>query len=60
MKVIAIRTGYFGRLRSPGERFDVPDDAQASWFLPDEAPPSEMPPPEAPKPERKKKTKDSV
>jgi len=46
MQVIALKQGYFGKLRDPGEAFDVPDGAQASWFealdqgLPDPAPKS--------------------
>jgi len=32
MQVIALKQGYFGKLREPGETFDVPDGAQASWF----------------------------
>lgn len=34
MKVITLRTGYFGRLREPGDEFEVPDGAQGSWFQP--------------------------
>lgn len=34
MKVIATKMGYFGRLREPGDEFDVPNDAKASWFEP--------------------------
>ncbi len=34
MKVIAIKKGYFGKLREPGDVFDVPDKSKASWFEP--------------------------
>jgi len=34
MEVIAIKQGYFGKLREPGETFAVPDGAKASWFAP--------------------------
>lgn len=34
MKVIALKPGYFGNLRYPGDEFDVPDGARASWFAP--------------------------
>lgn len=34
MKVIATKLGYYGRLREPGDEFDVPSDAKASWFEP--------------------------
>lgn len=34
MKVIAIKQGYFGKLRGVDEVFDVPDGAKASWFTP--------------------------
>lgn len=34
MKVIAIKQGYFGKLRAPDEEFDVPEGAKASWFTP--------------------------
>lgn len=34
MKVIAIKQGYFGKLRAPDEVFDVPEGAKASWFTP--------------------------
>jgi len=32
MRVIALKQGYFGKLREPGESFEVPDDAVATWF----------------------------
>ncbi|AAR97681.1 hypothetical protein ACLRAE_12340 [Bordetella bronchiseptica] len=34
MEVIALKQGYFGKLREPGDKFDVPDGAKASWFAP--------------------------
>lgn len=34
MKVIATKLGYFGKIREPGDEFDVPDKAKASWFEP--------------------------
>lgn len=35
MKVIATKTGFDGkRLRQPGEEFDMPTGAKASWFSP--------------------------
>ena len=34
MKVIALKQGYFGKLREPGDKFDVPDGSKASWFEP--------------------------
>ena len=34
MKVTALKPGYFGKLREPGDAFDVPDGAKASWFAP--------------------------
>lgn len=34
MKVKAIKPGFFGKLREPGDEFDVPDDAEATWFKP--------------------------
>lgn len=39
MKVIALKHGYFGKLISPGEEFDVPNDAKGSWFQPVELKP---------------------
>lgn len=39
MKVIALKHGYFGKLISPGEEFDVPNDAKGSWFQPVEQEP---------------------
>lgn len=32
MKVIATKPGYFGKLREPGDIFEVPDGETASWF----------------------------
>lgn len=37
MKVIASKQGYFGKLREPGDTFDVPDGSKASWFAPVDA-----------------------
>lgn len=34
MKVIATKLGYFGKLREPGDEFEVPDGANGSWFQP--------------------------
>lgn len=34
MKVIATKQGYHGRLREPGDVFDVPEGSRASWFAP--------------------------
>lgn len=34
MKVIALKQGYFGKLRDPGEEFEVPEGSKASWFQP--------------------------
>ena len=34
MKVIATKHGYFGRLREPGDTFDVPNGEKATWFEP--------------------------
>ena len=34
MKVIAIKLGYFGKLREPGDEFEVPDGTKGSWFQP--------------------------
>jgi|GEM_PF-5650011 len=34
MKVIALKTGYVGRLIQAGDVFEVPDGATASWFVP--------------------------
>ena len=34
MKVIATKLGYFGRLRQPGDEFEVPDGTKGSWFQP--------------------------
>jgi hypothetical protein len=34
MEVIAIRRGYHGKLREPGEKFDVPVGTEGSWFEP--------------------------
>lgn len=34
MKVIASKLGYFGKLREPGDEFEVPDGTKGSWFHP--------------------------
>lgn len=34
MKVRAIARGYYGRLREPGDVFDVKDGETGSWFAP--------------------------
>lgn len=34
MKVIANKKGYFGKLREPGDEFDVPEKSKATWFEP--------------------------
>lgn len=34
MKVIAIKQGYFGKLRAPDEVFEVPNGEKATWFKP--------------------------
>ena len=34
MKVIATKPGYHGKLREPGDIFDVADGSKASWFEP--------------------------
>ena len=34
MKVIATKAGYFGKLRAPGDEFEVPEGAKGSWFKP--------------------------
>lgn len=34
MKVIAIKQGYLGKLRQPGDEFEVPEGSKASWFQP--------------------------
>ncbi len=34
MKVIATKLGYFGKLRQPGDEFEVPDGTKGSWFEP--------------------------
>lgn len=36
MKVTAIKPGFFGKLRAPGDEFEVPDDTKKStWFAPE-------------------------
>lgn len=34
MEVIATKRGYLGKLREPGDKFEVPEGAKASWFKP--------------------------
>ncbi len=35
MKVVALKMGFFGgSLREPGATFEVPDDIEATWFVP--------------------------
>lgn len=34
MKVIAIKPGYFGKLRTVDDEFEVPEGAKSSWFRP--------------------------
>ncbi|MFZ2972237.1 MAG: hypothetical protein WA049_06325 [Ferribacterium limneticum] len=34
MQVIATKLGNFGKLREPGDKFDVPDGETATWFVP--------------------------
>ena len=34
MKVIALKQGYFGKLRQPDDVFEVPDGTKGSWFQP--------------------------
>lgn len=31
--VVATKPGYFGKLRSEGDEFEVPKDAKATWFV---------------------------
>jgi len=50
MKVVALKPGYLGKLRQPGDEFDVPEGSKASWFAPvDAANASVLPPAEKPK-----------
>jgi hypothetical protein len=49
MKVTAIKPGFFGKLRAPGEEFEVPDDTKKStWFAPVDAKGSKKPTAEKP------------
>lgn len=32
MKVIAKQQGFFGKLRDPGDEFEVPDGTKCEWF----------------------------
>lgn len=34
MKVIATKAGFFGKVRTTGEVFDVPNGTKGSWFAP--------------------------
>jgi len=34
MKVKAVKPGFFGKLRDPGDEFEVPEGTKASWFAP--------------------------
>ena len=34
MEVIAIKPGYYGKLRQPDDKFDVPEGSKATWFVP--------------------------
>lgn len=34
MEVIATKPGYFGKLRQPGDKFEVPGGSKATWFVP--------------------------
>jgi hypothetical protein len=34
MKVTAIKRGFYGVLREPGDQFDVKDGEKGSWFAP--------------------------
>ena len=34
MKVIATKTGFFLKVRQPGDEFDMPDGSKGSWFKP--------------------------
>lgn len=43
MEVIATKRGYHGKLREPGDKFDVPDGVKASWFEPTKPPVVEKP-----------------
>lgn len=36
MEVIAIKPGFFGKLRYPGDTFEVPAGSKATWFAPSE------------------------
>ena len=49
MKVIAIKSGFFGKLRAPGEEFEVPEDTKKStWFAPVDGKASKKPTDKAP------------
>ena len=49
MKVVALKPGYLGKLRQPGDEFDVPEGSTASWFAPVDAVNVPLPPAEKPK-----------
>jgi hypothetical protein len=34
MKVTATKPGYHGKLREPGDTFDVPAGSKATWYVP--------------------------
>lgn len=38
MKVIATAEGFHGKVRYPGETFEVADDEKGSWFVPVDKP----------------------
>lgn len=38
MEVIATKAGVWGKLRAPGDVFEVPDKIKASWFEPTQKP----------------------
>lgn len=39
MKVVVTKLGFMGRLREPGDEFEVPEGVEASWFRPVEQKP---------------------
>ncbi len=47
MEVIATKVGYHGKLREPGDTFEVPEGATASWFEPTQKPEAVTQKPEA-------------
>lgn len=44
MQVIATAPGFYGSYRNVDDKFDVPDDAKATWFEPVDAPKDEPQP----------------